>query len=127
MVIKRVNAKLYIMKKKTLKFNKKDISDLTKAEQKTIIGGDGTFGENCTITCKGKDGCDDLTIAFCYGYTGGCLSVYGGQQNCSPESDVMAATCTVSVVDLCHTNAQCTYGDCTDGCPRTYAEVTCDC
>lgn len=39
------------MKKKILKFSKQDIADLSQEEQKQIIGGAGTVGANCTVTC----------------------------------------------------------------------------
>lgn len=111
------------MKKKTLKFNKQEIFDLTGAEQKRIIGGIApTVGDYCTVTCENKDTCGDE-----YGMTGPCDSNYRGHV-CSPESDIAGqATCAMSAIEMCHSDRNCTYADCTQTCPPTYGDQTCKC
>ena len=107
--------------KKILKFNKQDIADLTKEEQRRLVGGLApTVGPNCTVTCQGKDTCEET-----YGDTGSdCLSVYRG--GCNPESNPAVATCYMSAAEMCHTDHECTFGNCTDTCVvKTYGDQTC--
>ncbi|WP_312364603.1 class I lanthipeptide [Sphingobacterium sp.] len=115
------------MKKKILKFSKQDIADLSQEEQKQIIGGAGTVGANCTVTCPGGD-CG-VSIYGCYSRTdtGNCDSVKDGPRKCDPESNIGNFTCYVSALGNCHTEGNCTMGNCTDGCPTTYGDATCNC
>lgn len=108
------------MKRKTLKFRKQEIADLTKEEQSSIVGGfDGSVGKYCTNTC-GEAGCDPTDVC-----TGACLSLYRGYE-CDPASGAENATCYISMADMCHTDQNCTYGDCTEGCPHSYGDPTCN-
>ncbi|WP_312364601.1 class I lanthipeptide [Sphingobacterium sp.] len=115
------------MKKKILKFSKQDIADLSQEEQRQIIGGNNapTVGENCTITCE-DNGCNTYKDGDCTttGDTGPCPSHYRGTA-CDPKSGMDNATCYISAGNVCHSMQQCTYADCTQGCPTTYGDATC--
>lgn len=96
------------MKRKTLKFAKREIADLTIEEQNSIIGGVGTTDTN-TISCPGY-ACPD-TDKYCDGETTGDL------------------TCNISDWYNCpDTDFEHSYPCTKEGCPgNTYNDVTCDC
>ncbi|GAA4430725.1 hypothetical protein GCM10023091_00360 [Ravibacter arvi] len=110
------------MKKiKKLTFKKKDIIDLTKDEQRKIIGGFAETYTQCTDGCGGMTVYADNCTSGC---TSDCASNVGGG-NCDPASGLDNATCYISAADLCHTDRNCTYARCTEGCPHSYGDPTC--
>lgn len=108
------------MKRKALKFRKQEIADLTREEQNSIIGGNAPTVGYCTDTCV-EEGCMPT-----YGQTGDCPSRYDGA-DCDQASVFTNYTCAWSALEACHSDRDCTYGYCTDGCPNTWGDPTCDC
>ncbi|RYE13543.1 MAG: hypothetical protein EOP45_21025, partial [Sphingobacteriaceae bacterium] len=89
---------------KTLRFSKQNIADLTKEEQLGLVGGNAPTVQDCTYQCG------DLTVGpgtCTAGCTGACPSNYGGG-NCDGASGIENATCYISGVGACHTDAECT-------------------
>lgn len=122
------------MKKKIIKkltLNKEDISNLSQEDANNLRGGnaptyvDPAHGGNCTNTCGGGDPsmayftCPGNPDGVTNGCSGGCPSV---RQTGCPDGTLQGLC---SAAAMCFTRNNCTYADCTQGCPTTYGDATC--
>jgi natural product precursor len=113
---------------KKLSFKKEDITDLSQEEQGHVVGGnfaptlyDPAHGAYCTNTCN------QFTI-LADNCTSGCTGPCNSNAATGCEDGNTINDCLGTAINLCFTNGNCTYTECTRGCPVTaYTDATCGC
>jgi len=101
--------------KKKLTLKKLTIASMDESLMRSIRGGyeADTYGDKCTVyQCE-------TNAPHCTGLTELCSN------ECpSFDTDCNGGTSNEGPIQ-CHTDAQCTVGHCTDGCPHSYNDPTC--